>query len=283
MPGFAEVADRVWVARYPWCDVNVTAVGGQRGLVVVDTYASTAAAAAVITDLRALARGRVVEIVNTHWHFDHTFGNDALRSAYGPLPIHAHETAVTELERGAAALLAAVAADHDDPHREELLATEVVLPDRPLASVSALDLGDRVLELVHPGRGHTGGDLVVRIPDADVLLAGDLVEQSGPPAYGDDCYPLEWPLTLDTVLGLTTPTTVVVPGHGEVVSREYVEEQRSAIGAVAEIIGDLAGQRFTPEQALTRGEWPYPATVLDHAVRRGFEQVPRTRRRLPLV
>ena len=43
-------------------------------------------------------------------------------------------------------------------------------PDR------ALDLGDRYVELVHTGRGHTAGDVVVRVPDADVLVAGDLLE-----------------------------------------------------------------------------------------------------------
>ena len=108
----------------------------------------------------------------------------------------------------------------------------------------ALDLGDRQVELVHPGRGHTAGDLVVRVPDADVLLAGDLVEESavrqGVPGFGDDCYPMEWPLSLDIVLGLTTPTSVVVPGHGAPVDRDFVEEQRNAIGVVAETIRDLA-------------------------------------------
>ena len=51
-------------------------------------------------------------------------------------------------------------------------------PERTFSSAIALDLGDRYVELVHPGRGHTAGDLVVRVPDADVVLAGDLVEQA---------------------------------------------------------------------------------------------------------
>ena len=68
------------------------------------------------------------------------------------------------------------------------------------------------MELIHPGRGHTSGDLVVRVPDADVLLGGDLIEESDPPFIGDDSWPMEWPLTLDLVLGLMTDATVVVPG-----------------------------------------------------------------------
>ena len=73
-----------------------------------------------------------------------------------------------------------------------------------------LDLGDRAVELIHPGRGHTAGDLVVRVPDADVVLGGDLVEESDPPFIGDDSWPLEWPMTLDLVMGLMTDATVVV-------------------------------------------------------------------------
>jgi hypothetical protein len=41
-----------------------------------------------------------------------------------------------------------------------------------------VDLGDRAVEVLHPGRGHTAGDAVVRVPDSDVLFAGDLVEES---------------------------------------------------------------------------------------------------------
>jgi hypothetical protein len=54
VPEFVEVADRVWVARYEWMDVNVTAIGSDRGLVVVDTHGSTAAGRNVLTDLDRL-------------------------------------------------------------------------------------------------------------------------------------------------------------------------------------------------------------------------------------
>ena len=285
--GFTEVADRIWVARYDWFDVNVTLVGGDRGLLVVDTHASDLAARAVVDDVRRLGAGDVVAVVNTHEHFDHTFGNGAFRAAYGDLPIHAHEVAAERTVSAGERIKGLYAADPDDPHRDEVQATVIVAADRTFSSAVSLDLGNRAVELVHPGRGHTGGDLVLRVPDVDVLLAGDLVEESmarnGVPGFGDDCYPLEWPHSLDIVLSLSTSATVVVPGHGAPVDREFVEEQRNAIGIVAQTIRDLAARGVRVEDALDAVEWPYPREELAAAVRRGYEHLPRSEKRLPLA
>ena len=84
---FTEVAHRVWVAHYDFIDINIGLVGGERGLLVVDTWASTALGRRLVDDVRALGAGEVVGVVNTHEHFDHTFGNGAFREAYGAIPI----------------------------------------------------------------------------------------------------------------------------------------------------------------------------------------------------
>lgn len=288
---FTEIADRVWVARYEWFDVNVTLVGGDRGLLVVDTHASDLAARAVIDDVRrlgaAIGSQSVVGVVNTHEHFDHTFGNGAFRAAYGDIPIHAHEVAAERTVSAGERIKGLYDDDPEDPHRDEVQATEIVPADRTFSSAVSLDLGDRAVELVHPGRGHTGGDLVLRVPDVDVLLAGDLVEESmarnGVPGFGDDCYPLEWPHSLDIVLSLSTSVTVVVPGHGAPVDREFVEEQRNAIGIVAQTVRDLAARGVPADQALEAAEWPYPREELAAAVRRGYAHLSRSEKRLPMA
>ncbi len=283
MPDFTEVAHRVWVARYEWFDVNVTVVGSDQGLLVVDTHGSAAAAREVVADIRRLGAGEVTRIVNTHWHFDHTFGNGAFRAAYGPVPIHAHDSAAVDLERWGSKVKQRYADSPDDPHRDDVLATELVIPDHTFSSAVALDLGDRFVELVHPGRGHTSGDLVVRVPDVDVVLAGDLVEESAPPYFNTDAWPMEWPLTLDTVLSLTTSASVVVPGHGAPVDRDFVEQQRNDLGIVAETIRDLASRGVPVDEALAGAEWPFPREALTEAVRLGYEHLPRSQKRLPLV
>jgi glyoxylase-like metal-dependent hydrolase (beta-lactamase superfamily II) len=286
MADFLEVADRVWVARYDWFDVNVSVVAGSRGLLVVDTNASDAAAREVLADLRRLSPAPLVAAVNTHVHFDHSFGNGVFAAEGAELV--AHEAAAEAMPAHAAEIRAQAAAELDEDARyAELVETRELVPQRTFSSALTLDLGDRLVELVHPGRGHTDGDLVVRVEDGDVLLAGDLVEEStlqgAAPGFGQDCWPMDWPATLDLVLNLVGPDTVVVPGHGAPVDRDFVQEQRSALGVVAETIRDLAGRGVPLDQAVEAAEWPYPREQLAAAVRRGYEQLPRAQKRLPLI
>ena len=279
-PRFTEVAPQVWVAHYDWMQVNITLVGGSDGLLMVDTHGSAAEARVVADDVRRLGAGPLTGLVNTHEHWDHHFGNATMVEQFGEMPIHATEWARDHIEESAARTFEHYA---DRPRGEEILATTLHLPTETFSSAVQLDLGDRAVELIHPGRGHTAGDLVVRIPDADVLLGGDLVEESDPPFIGDDSWPLEWPMTLDLVLGLMTDRTVVVPGHGQVVDKDFVQDQRVDLGVVAETVRDLASRGVPQSEALAQGEWPWDPKLLESAVRLGYEHLPRSQKRLPLV
>jgi glyoxylase-like metal-dependent hydrolase (beta-lactamase superfamily II) len=281
--GFQEVADRVWVARYEWVDANVTAIGSDRGLVVVDTHGSTAAGRIVLGDLSRLAAGSVAAVVNTHWHWDHSFGNAAFREASPDVPIHAHEDAAAMLaEQGEH--MKVHFGESEDPHRDEVVATELVVPDHTFSSTRVLDLGDRTVELIFPGRGHTSGDIVVRVPDADVMLAGDLIEESDKPWIGLDSYPFDWPGSLDLVVAMATETTRIVPGHGVPVDRAFVDAQRDELVAIAETVRMLAANGVPAERAVAEGDWPWESDErIANAVTRGYEALPPSGRSLPLA
>jgi glyoxylase-like metal-dependent hydrolase (beta-lactamase superfamily II) len=248
------------------------------------------AARRVVDQVRALGVGEVVAVVNTHEHFDHTFGNVVFLDEYGgggELPLYGHDSVPDDLGRSAPALQREAADDDSRPEHSDIAVTRVVAPTHTFSSARAVDLGDRLVELVHPGRGHTAGDVVVRVGDADVMFAGDLVEESaarsGVPGFGDDCFPMEWPATLDLVIQMLGEGSVVVPGHGLPVSKDFVQEQRSAVGIVAETIRDLAGRGVPVSDALDAAEWPYPKEELRRAVARGYEHLPRSARSLPLL
>lgn len=275
--GFVEIADRCWVARHRLVDVNVGVVGGSRGLVVIDTHSSAVTARPVVEHVKALGAGEVVAIVNTHAHWDHVLGNGTFAEAYGAPPVVAHEdTAATLREHGQAMVDSLT-------DRLDMTGTTPVVPDQTFSSAKVVDLGDRIVEVAHLGRGHTGGDAVVRVPDTDVLYAGDLVEESGVPGFGDDCFPLEWPETLDLMIGMLGGGSVVVPGHGLPVDKDFVMHQRASIGAVAEGIRDLAGRGVAVEDMARETSWPYPAEDLQQAFLRGAAQLPRGARSLPLL
>jgi glyoxylase-like metal-dependent hydrolase (beta-lactamase superfamily II) len=270
-PAFAEVATDVYVLRYPVLDVNATLILGAEAAVVVDTLSTDAQATELLAAIRKVTDHPLV-LVNTHHHFDHCFGNGVL-AAEGGLGIWAHEAAATllreELNR-----LKRQWYDEFSPIKpdlaEAMLAATVAPPDRTVHKESIMDIGGRTVELRHLGRGHTDNDLVVLIPDADVALAGDLVEQGGPPWFTDS-YPLEWPETVADLTARMTTTTVVVPGHGARVDRDFVHAQHGELTELAWLIRDGHADGAPAEAVAAKA--PFPADVALVAVKRGYAEL----------
>jgi glyoxylase-like metal-dependent hydrolase (beta-lactamase superfamily II) len=272
--GFREVARGVYVLRYPVLDVNVTLVVGGESALVVDTLSTDAQA----TELLAAAR-RVTDlplrVVNTHHHFDHCFGN-AVFAAHGA-PIWAQEEAAALLRGRGAELRKRWCAEWSATEPElavEMAAVVLRPPDHTVRVESTVDLGGRVAELHHFGRGHTAGDLVVLVPDQDdgvaAALAGDLVEESGPPQF-DDAYPLDWPDTLAAFLSRLDDATAVVPGHGAVVDRRFVSAQHDQLAALDWLIRE--GDEDGAPAARVAARSPFDAQTSLVAVRRGYDQL----------
>lgn len=276
---FREVADRVYVARYPQWDVNVGLALGSDGAVVIDTRASDRQGREVVDEIRTFGREIAVShVVNTHVHFDHMFGNIAFESA----TIHAHDNVGRTSEAAAERIKAAFRADpgagpefgYTAADAADVTATTVRGPDRTFGGSATIDLGDRIVTMTYAGRGHTDGDIAILVPDADLMFLGDLVEESDHPSFGDDCWPLEWPDALTSHLGRIGPATVVVPGHGGPVDAAFVTRQRDEITAVATVINERRRSGLTLEQALSEPDarLPFPLESLGSAIRRGWSQ-----------
>lgn len=280
-PRFVEVADRVLVARYPQWDVNVGLVLGRDGAVVVDTRASAAEGRQVLLDVGRVAGGlAVTHVVNTHVHFDHTFGNIAFEGA----TIHAHANVRRAVDADAQRIKALFRADPGDGPEMGYTAADVVdvlsspvrPPDVTFTANATIDLGDRGVTMAYGGRGHTDGDVRVTVPDADVVFLGDLVEESAPPSLGADSWPLEWADTLTEHLGSVGSGTVVVPGHGRPVDRAFVERQRHELAAVADVIRErrFAGLSLEAAHCEPDARLPYPLDWLRDAFARVWAQPP---------
>jgi glyoxylase-like metal-dependent hydrolase (beta-lactamase superfamily II) len=250
---WTEVADRVFVRRYRFFDQDIVAVLGGGEALLVDTRSTLAQAREIRDDLRDLGSPRVGIVVNTHWHFDHAFGNALFR----PAPIWGHERCRTMLERFGEEARSRVATRIPDI-AADLADTVIDPPDRLFAETATLDLGGREVRLAYLGRGHTDNDIVVSIPDADVLCAGDLVENGAPPSFSD-AFPMDWPATAERLLALTGDATVVVPGHGDPAGRPFVEASVEGFRAVAALATRVLAGELDLEAAVALAPYPAPA------------------------
>lgn len=217
-----EVGDNVFVRRHESYDLNVGLVVGTDGCLVIDTRETLTAGRELADAVRTVTR-RPWTVVNTHAHFDHFFGN----GAFVPCEIWALDRCrAVVIERSDEQL-----AKHGDN------ATTIVPPTRTFPPpIHHLDIGGRAVELHYLGRGHTDNDIVITVDD--VLFAGDLVEEGGPPMFGD-AYPAEWPDTVAALQGLIRGA--VVPGHGDVVDAAFVHAQEELLRTVAHLDRDAAG------------------------------------------
>ena len=239
---FEKIADGVYYAT----SNGPMAAGGnhpiiinERDVVLVDDGTTPAAARALLQDMKLITDKPVRWVVNTHFHYDHTDGN----SVFGPdVEIIGHEyvrhaiadldvihreplkSALTNMPIQIESLKKQLGEAKDPAQRatleKQLAATQADLeelktlkPTPPTMSYSSkmtLFRGQREIQLLFLGRGHTQGDTVVFLPKEKIVCTGDLMESRL--AYMGDAMFDEWVTTLDALKELQFDT--VLPGHG---------------------------------------------------------------------
>lgn len=259
---WVELADGVLVRRYKELDQSIGLVIGDGECLVVDTRANLVWGAELAAAVRKVTKAPWT-VALTHWHWDHCFGT----AEFLPAAVWAHERCHAELAANGTTARDSVAelyVQDGRPEVAELLRdVEPVLPDRLMTDRTELSVGGRRVDLAYFGLGHTDNDIVVHVPDADVVFAGDLVEQGAPPGFGD-AHPLHWPATVGGIIGLAP--RVVSPGHGEPVDADFVRGQQAELTLIADLCSELVTARCSMAAALARS--PYPEDVLRTALAR---------------
>jgi glyoxylase-like metal-dependent hydrolase (beta-lactamase superfamily II) len=202
-------------------------------------------------------------VANTHHHYDHAFGN----AAFLPGEMWGHEKCAARLRADSRTTQFALAAAMPEV-AYEFTETHITPPTKTFRESVSLELGGRKVDLTHYGRGHTDNDIVAVVPDVHVVFAGDLIEQGGPPSF-EDSYPMDWPGTLGRLLDVALGA--VVPGHGEVVSKSFIEGQLADLSALAQLARRVRFDGGSANDALPLS--PFPATVARTALVRAFAQL----------
>lgn len=230
-PAFAGGLTRVADGVYSYVDVkhappqnsfgaNAGIVIGKEGIVVIDTLISAKEAKKFIKDIRAVSDKPIKYVVNTHMHLDHTFGN----CEFAKLGATSISSADGKREMKSYAEPALKKASAYGLSEKDLEGTEICYPSLTFEKKMEIDLGDRTVELVHPGRSHTEGSIIVFVPDQKVLFAGDILFTNYHPnlIYADID---GWVRALDFILAMDAAT--IVPGHGPVSGKKDVEDMRN--------------------------------------------------------
>lgn len=218
-----RLADGVFRCRLPFLDVTVGLVWSRSGALLIDAGTTLTEARAIRADVLELTHREISHILLTHNHFDHILGS----SVFDGAAMYCAPAVVATMADRTDHLRADAVRYGADPGEVDKAIT--ALPSTHAAeSSAAVDLGDRLVTIGHPGRGHTDHDLIAVVTGADrpVVFCGDLVEESGEPSVDGDSDPAAWPTTLGHVLEAGGPPALYVPGHGAVVDVGFVRGQQ---------------------------------------------------------
>ncbi|MFJ3924087.1 MBL fold metallo-hydrolase [Streptomyces sp. NPDC090022] len=226
--GWERITARTGRRRLPVWDCTVGLVVGDESVLLIDPGSSVREGAVLRAQAERITGRRVTHIAFTHGHFDHVLGGAAFSGAevFGAVGLD------TLLRREREALRAD-AVRHGLPEEDATESADLlVLPRHSVSGEWTLDLGGVQALLANVGPGHTRHDLAVFVPDtSEVVFCGDLVEESGEPMAGPDAVPAQWPAALDRLLALGGEDALYVPGHGAVVSADFVRAQRDTLAA----------------------------------------------------
>jgi len=201
--------------------VTVGCILGDAHALLIDTGSSPGQGAALAASVHEQLGRTVDGVVITHGHYDHWFGLAGVNAAasWGQAGLAAEARDCVDAE---------VAYRYG-------FSPELIVPPRTLVDDSLMiDLGDRRLELISCAPAHSNTDLIVRVPDVDVVFMGDLIEQSTEPSFGPDCTLSRWSGAIQRALAGTGPDTLLVPGHGTPVGPAFARTQADGIRALAD-------------------------------------------------
>jgi cyclase len=241
---------------------NAGFVIGDDGVLVVDAFFNLEAARALVAEIHRLTPKPIRYIVNTHYHADHTGGDQTLRDA-GAVII-AHKNVRGWVRSNNINLFG----DRITPELKARIEA-LPLPDITTDKDLTVWLGARKV-VVRAVLGHTGGDLAIYVPDAKVLFTGDLLWRKVAPNLIDGSVK-EWAETDRTFAAMPDAAhTTYVPGHGDIANssdvtnfRAYLLDVRQLVteGRRAGLRGDALAQEVTPKMKANHPDW----TISDRA------------------
>ncbi len=259
---------------------NAGFVIGDDGVAVIDTFQDAAAARQLLAEIQKLTKLPVKFVVNTHYHLDHVTGNAVFAQA-GAVII-AHKNVRSWIHTENLKFFGAGIKPEQKAWIDGLFA-----PNLAYDSALELFLGSRRV-VVRYFPGHTGGDSVVSVPDANVYFCGDLFWNKTLPNL-IDASTEKW-IASDLKMADEGPKATFVPGHGDVGTAAevramagYITDLRAALAQPVKdgLKDDALVNTVVPQLKQKYGDWNYfehfakPNTLDTAKELRGEKQIPK--------
>lgn len=238
----------------PMAGSNAGFVIGDDGVLVVDTLGFPQAGEALLAAIRKITDKPILYVVDTHYHIDHVSGNAAFKAAGATIIAHKNVPGWIHSEN-----LHLFGPNITPAFKTQI--DQLVPPDRTIDKAAVITLGKRKVEL-QTMAGHTGGDLIVSVPDAHVVFTGDIVWNHLGPTTIDGTI-VRWTAEVAQLEKMQDAT--FVPGHGEVATAKDLDDLRVLFedlmrltreARASGLSGDALVQATAPKLVALHPTWP---------------------------
>lgn len=253
---------------------NALVIVNEDDVVVVDSHITADAGRVLLNSIRAITDKPISYLINSHFHFDHAHGNQVFaedtdiigheftRAAMLDDPLNGATYQTIGSQTAQTGLLTAlneqITSEQGDTAALEaqrtvlerhIAALPEVVPTPPnitLTDTMTLRQGSREIRLIHPGRGHTGGDVIVYLPTEKVVFTGDLLYAGAP--YLGDGFADEMPETLDVVRALDVD--IIAGGHGPLMrDKTHIDRSQAYLRQYWNQVADSYEKGLSAEEA----------------------------------
>ena len=219
---------------------NIGVLIGKDGTLLIDDKFAPMTDA-ILAKITELGGATPKFVINTHYHGDHTGGNENLGKAGSIIVSHANVRSLLTMET-------------------VIKAFNKVTPPQPKAALPIITftrdmsfhLNGKTISIVHVPAAHTDGDSIVHFREDNVIHAGDAMfngffpfidTKHGGTVRGAIA-------AVDTILALANGTTQIIPGHGPLASKKELSEYRHMLATAQERLGKLKSAGKTTTQAV---------------------------------
>jgi glyoxylase-like metal-dependent hydrolase (beta-lactamase superfamily II) len=220
---------------------NCAYIVTDEGVVVVDTQLIPFFANEIIKEIKTVTDKPIKYAINTHWHTDHVGGNETF---FPQTPIIAHEFTRKIIEKRRKEQDEGII----DESLKQLGEFKLTPPDITFDQSMTLHMGNKIIELKFFGGGHSGGDIIVYLPEEKVLFSGDLfIKGSGLPDYRDDANIDKHILSLKKIQALDIEK--IISGHLEIAEKKDIQATIDKLIAFRAQVKKYVDSGIPPEKA----------------------------------